>query len=286
MKRNMLYLMTIALWLFFGAFIFFTKEFSFTWLSTIKLEDLGLFGDSYNMLTSLFAGLAFVAVYHTLDIQKSEFNHQHEIMRLEQFNNRFFQMLEIFNNVRKDIYTFSCNDIKKGEMIFEILAEKLINHFAEVDIENLKDLEDAYESFNEEYNLCLKYYFLNLYQVLNYIENDYPSKDEKQKKKYANIVRAQLSQNELFLLFYNGVGIVNIVGSEYKSLIEKYNFFEHVSIKSMVFVKGVDFETVIGQESFHFAMKEYAPCAFGKNKEFLKLNKTQGLEVIGSKHKS
>ncbi len=239
-------LYVFGIWgLFFIVYIFVSKDLgihismpSLPRGDIIKLSALAQLGDAFNILTSLFAGLAFAAVLVTIKIQKEEleetreeFKKQREIMDLQQFDNKFFQMLNVFNDVIKNIKSFNDGYKDGNSMQFQYLRKNILQEFDNVQIDAFIE---KYEEINATYNLSLKYYFLNLYQVLNYIDTDYPIDSFEEKKKYANIVRAQLTKDEVVLLLYNCIGIQHISGMRYKELVEKYAFFEHISYRDLL----------------------------------------------------
>ena len=72
----------------------------------MTLENLGVFGDSFNVLTSLFTGLAFAGVIISVILQTKElkeareqFKGQKEALQNQEFDNKFFQMLNLLNNI-------------------------------------------------------------------------------------------------------------------------------------------------------------------------------------------
>ncbi len=249
----------IIIWgIFFIGYIFVSKEIGFYLTSIpsipkgdiLALSQLAQIGDAFNILTSLFAGLAFAAVIVTIKVQQNElvetreeFKKQRKIMDIQQFDNKFFQMLNVFNEVIKNIKSFKDQHKNGGAMTFQKLRENALLEFTNTEPQHFIS---SFEKFNDTYNLSIKYYFLNLYQILNYIDTEYnidylktdeTNKEEelkKEKKKYTNIVRAQLSKDELVLLFYNCIGVSNINGTRYKELIEEYEFFEHLKYEDLL----------------------------------------------------
>ena len=75
-------------------------------------------------------------------------------------------------------------------------------------------------------NPNLGIYFRNLYRIYKYVdENDVGDKFD-----LTGLLRAQLSEHELALLFYNGL---SASGSEFKILMERYAMFEHLTMASL-----------------------------------------------------
>lgn len=86
--------------------------------------------------------------------------------------------------------------------------------------------KNNFDDFNNAYDSTFKYYFINLYQVLKYIDNY--AEDKNKAKEYTNMLRAQLTKNQLILLAYNAIGVQNFTTNDYQKLVEKYEFFEHL----------------------------------------------------------
>ena len=202
----------------------------------ISLEHIGQIGDSFNILTSLFAGLAFGAIIVTIKVQQQELIETREELERQKFDNKFFQMLNQFNNISNNLILEKDAKELKGKYIFkslnEYFDEKILELYEE-DIYNntVKDnkfeyFKNIFNNFNNDYDTTFKYIFLNLYQILKYIDKNI--KNENIAKEYTNLLRAQLTKYELILLAYNAVGVQNFTTNDYQKLLEKYNFFEHL----------------------------------------------------------
>ena len=71
--------------------------------------------------------------------------------------------------------------------------------------------------------------FRHLYRIFKYIDES-SLIDEDEKYDYACIVRAQLSESELLMLFYNAI---NDDDSKFKRLIEKYAIFNNLNVDEL-----------------------------------------------------
>ena len=91
----------------------------------------------------------------------------------------------------------------RGREAIRHLAGKFRNKYTESEHKESEGerIRDAYNEFHHTFQPHIGHYFRNLYQILRFI-NDSPSEVE-DKKLYGRLVRAQLSSDELFLLFYN-----------------------------------------------------------------------------------
>ena len=199
----------------------------------------GVFGDMFGAVNSLFSGLAFAGLIITLLFQKEElklqreelaetrnelkaqkleFQEQNKTMKRQRFENTFFNMLslqqEITNNLLLQCKIFK-EDIErdvtyKGREAFKGIYE---------------DAVFEYEGFISITNTGLKYilknnwldgytkipatnrfdhYFRHLYRIFKYVDTTDLISDE-ERYEYACIVRSQLSDYELIMLFFNGI---------------------------------------------------------------------------------
>jgi Putative phage abortive infection protein len=83
-----------------------------------------------------------------------------------------------------------------------------------------------YERLQKEHNYVLGHYFRHLYQVLKLIDVD-AELDAASKRKYAGLLRAQLSSDELVLLMLNCVDSM-VDHGEFRTLVVKYRMLEHI----------------------------------------------------------
>ena len=77
-------------------------------------------------------------------------------------------------------------------------------------------IQTAYDSFFIRYQAVLGHYFRNLYNVLKYVKNS----DMENKRVYTNLVRAQLSSDELVLLFYDCLSAYG--KNKFKPIVEEF----------------------------------------------------------------
>lgn len=224
---------------------------------SIGKSGFGEWGDFFGgVLNPILTFLTFMGLLITIILQQSElkqsreeFKGQKESLENQEFDNKFFQMLNLLNNINDRLAINVKEKDLKGKDVFEYLKKKLYNTISipynehlhhnslfnkhETDKQQNVMHEDKFlyfknefDNFNNEYDTTFKYYFINLYQILKYI-NTY-SNDENQAKEYTNMIRAQLTKNALILLAYNAIGVQNFTTNQYQLLVEKYAFFEHL----------------------------------------------------------
>lgn len=233
-------------------------------ISQYSIEKAGQLGDSFGILNSLFSGLGFIALVLTIYLQQQDFRNSKKEIEKQNFENTFFKMLELYNNVAKDlilerpkIYTdiffpdgtekFSYTNYKIGEKLLfrgeknfkgkEVIIELLKiytvykNKFYDEVINKYSKKIDyritIYEDFHKEFENIIGHYFGTIYQILKFINNS----NIENKEDYSNLFRAQFSKSELELLFHHGTSI--IARKSFTALLIKYEFFEHLAINNI-----------------------------------------------------
>ncbi|EHN69910.1 putative phage abortive infection protein [Aliivibrio fischeri] len=182
---------------------------------------------------------------------------QQRITQVQQFENTFFSLLA---NHEK-----SLNKITESKHGKSIADEALTN------LKNKRN-GDRTRSYNFfEYNEITSY-FIVLYQLLKFIKK-YPhteGTDDNDKllieKKYTSLIRAYIPNDVLMLILFNCVVDENSdkkfnYFKEYKSIIERYSFLEHVSIE---YYYNDDLKLIANSYSI-------SNCAFGNNVGEVKL---------------
>jgi len=294
-KEHLFLIRVFLVWVTFMIIVLYFVG-DFTYSSNMKIEKIGQLGDTFNILTSLFTGLAFAGLLISISLQKEELGEvkkefkeqtkalesQQKEMVIQSFDNKFFQMLNLFNNIidglsykrRNTSYATARTHIdytqygginaplpipeefhkyEKREVLIRIK-----NIFEKQLLENQNNFQLSFDYLNREHDTTFKFYFINLYQILKYVDKQFDN-DIESAKNYTNIVRAQLSKDELVLLFYNAIGVIPFSGKNYKILVEKYAFFEHLTYQDLNRNNNID--------TIDILLKKYKIEAFGKNEE-------------------
>lgn len=220
-----------------------------------EVTNRALFGDSYGALNTLFSGLAFAGIITSIFLQsqelretraeikaqKEEFELQTKAMNKQVFETTFFQLLQLHSEIIQSLQIekgFGSNQILvHGRDVFSILfIEKFVNQDSKHeyfhrfgDAETFSnDINGQYLLFHRVYGPLIGHYFRNIYQVLKYVDLS----TVEDKKFYSNLIRAQMSDYELGLLFYNCIS--DLGNTKFKLLIEEYEFFEHLHSLSSI----------------------------------------------------
>lgn len=243
--------------------------------------DQGTFGDMFGAVNALFSGLAFAGLIVTLLYQKEElklqreelaqtreelkgqreeFEEQNKTMKRQRFENTFFNMLSLQQEiVTKLSYTWKHKQ-KTGERNpisgayeYDFVESKYMGREVFEALYNETDvkLKDSNQSYNggiksiiknkgivEFENICdisnLDHYYRHLYRLFKYVDSSPlitktkdDDKDEYEERyDYACIIRSQLSDYELVMLFYNC--LTSNGRAKFKPLIEKYAIFNNL----------------------------------------------------------
>lgn len=199
----------------------------------MNLADKGQFGDSFGVYTSLFSALGFSAVITTLWYQHLTIRDSNLRSELQQFESILFQLLSTHNTILSDI------DVQKNEggetiasgrdCFHRFYTRNLKPAYKRIKNQNKNLTEkqiscDAFDFLFTKQRHNLGHYFRLIYNIFLYIDSSSISKENK--IKYSRIVRAQLSDYELLLLFYNCIHDNGV--DHFKPLVEKYCLFNNL----------------------------------------------------------
>lgn len=220
----------------------------------------GTFGDTFGAVNALFSGLAFAGLIATLLYQKEElklqreelqqtreelkgqreeFEEQNKTLKRQRFENTFFNMLslqqEITNNLfyqdeKENEQTITQHTYKGREVFKEIYENATVKYEGLIYPKNtglkLVLKHNGYNAYTAIADTTrFDHYFRNLYRIFKYIDTT-DLIDQNERYQYACIVRSQLSDYELIMLFFN---CLSDNGKEkFKPLIEKYAILKNI----------------------------------------------------------
>ena len=229
--------------------VFVLGVWGLTWYLLKDLTDRGTFGDMFGATNALFSGLAFVGVIfaillqskelklqrkelsftrYELEGQKIQLEAQNMTLRKQNFENTFFALLRIQNDITNSIDLVDENNkITKGRDCFKVFYNRLKKLWGR-NMEKfrgnseLERIDKTYLAFHNEYQSEFGHYFRNMYNIVKFVDNS----TVKDKRLYTNLIRAQLSSFELALLFYNSLSTMG--REKFVPLIEKYSLLKTV----------------------------------------------------------
>jgi len=254
-------------------------------------QDLGTFGDFFGGILNPLVGLAGVVLLfltwqttrEELKETQKEFKQSNDIfeaqkreMQLQTFDNKFFQMLGFFNDIRNNLEIELSLPDKDDELI-TLRENKGVSSFKGINLSiilneakiHLKTV-DLKLHISEYYRVffLISNYFLTLYQILKFIDKESLIEFEQQKS-YSNIIRSQFSEEELITILFN---LYRLEGSSHKELIEKYSIFEHIE-KSRIEVYIHLLSETLGLDEIELQKEiilKFKISAFGDNQKMIK----------------
>jgi hypothetical protein len=246
------------------------------WL-LLPLTDRGSYGDMFGAVNALISGFAFVMLIYTawmqreelalqreelvatreeLKGQKEQLEQQTKTFELQRFENSFFSLLKAQSDIVNAMEVIDTNSRNiKSRGCFYVWYQKFYKFYTDSkhigfgqETNDINNAMTVYLNVYKKNQNELGHYFRHLYHVIKFINES--SIPDKEKKRYASLVRAQLSAYEHVFLFFNGLSIYGI--EKFKPLIEIYQLLENMP-KDLVLNKNY--------------LKLYSPSAYGDDVE-------------------
>ncbi|MGG7549794.1 putative phage abortive infection protein [Chryseobacterium arthrosphaerae] len=216
----------------------------------ILVDEGNEIGDSFGAVNALFSGFALAGIILTILMQREElklqrneleltrkemqltrkeFISQNSTLKLQQFENTFFNLLNARNNIVSNIEISINNNglskIYKGRDLITKIYSSLLS------------ISPGIEQYKYEYQSLTKSYrelsllSRNLFQIIKFVD-EYSFQQEAMnentiKKNYIDILRDQLSDHEIAFLFYEC--ILNESSLELKRYVIKYGLVDYVN---------------------------------------------------------
>lgn len=188
------------------------------------------------ILSPACAFAALIMLFNSINIQSKELqlsrqalDNQNSLIEKQNFEATFFKMLELHNEVIQLItYDFDTSEVTGRRAISEICKQFKTHHFKEDELFHSTDKvkEDAYAAFYKKYGHEIGHYFRVIYNILKFVKNS--KLNYKDQKIYTDLLRAQLSNDELYLLFHNVLYFTGKGAGQMYVWIVEYNIFKHL----------------------------------------------------------
>lgn len=198
-----------------------------TWLlrkSSIDLASSGQWGDTYGAFNALFGALGFTAVFATLMVQGVALKRQQDDQHLQRFEGSFFELLGLLRELRSQItFRHTPEYIKLTTSVDDTFEKSAAIAAALREVEfwlgameagdpttiDISEVGATYEEYVHRKNeAALAPYFRVMYTILRRISIDRVLTLE-QRKDYGNLLRAQLTSDDIALAGYNAVSSVS-----------------------------------------------------------------------------
>ena len=243
------------------------------WLINKNIDcstERGTFGDMFGAVNALFSGLAFAGLIVTLLYQKEElklqreelaqtreelkgqreeFEEQNKTMKRQRFENTFFNMLslqqEIVANLSFEYYAspnirphnipeeIFYRGVPKGQFHGREVFEGIYKH-AIIEYNGARHPDGIVKILKQNGYIAypvisvttrFDHYFRHLYHIYRFVDTSDLIEDS-ERYNYACIIRSQLSDYELVMMFYNC--LTSNGRAKFKPLIEKYSVFNNL----------------------------------------------------------
>lgn len=227
---------------------------------------LGTFGDFLGgVLNPLLTFGTLVALAITILLQRTQLelaedsaSRNSAVMEKQAFETTFFNMLNLHNTTVQDLkfdpktieipIWYEEDDIDAEEDIdFDNRnPDMLLTPINMADAEGRQVFERVlqlmdsklhpsppnavYHRIQKYHNYILGHYFRTLYQLLELVEEYSEEAGYEEATRYSSIIRAQLSANELILLFYN-CGYELVDTGQFRKLLKRYEILEHMPLR-------------------------------------------------------
>lgn len=157
---------------------------------------------------------------------------QADAIALQNFENSLFQSLGFLNDIVKEISVTSVHDLDEsveGRDAFSTMrwrVARLPEMHNIIDLQDILASEAILQNF-ERYSGHLSIYFRTLYNVYRFLDES----RFKEKKFYSRIIRAQIENEALALLFYNSL---LPQGEKFQEYIYKYDILDNLPVKLLL----------------------------------------------------
>lgn len=181
----------------------------------------GQFGDFFGgTLNPIFGLLSLIAILVTLIVQTKELKHsstalgeQSVHLKNQAFENTFFAMLQICREGISNIEIMDDSQHPKGQRALRELWKRIEGIYKARSIVNSREgdaskrsedclIGESYELFFSKNKQYIGYYLRVIEQLFEFVENNAPENNPNQ---YWKIIRAQMSELEVGLLFYHAI---------------------------------------------------------------------------------
>lgn len=241
--------------LFFSAFFFIVcGDWHFS--TTMSEEKVGQFGDFVGGFIGTILAFAASLLYllalreqrkdvrinqRSLQKQTEEFQNQVselqqsrrayekqlEMMQMQQFDSNFYSYFNIYLEIKTNIIAKNSD----GKSILNVFLAQISRNLSISQLMRKTEYE-AYDAASQEYckavmanNFILAHYFRTFYRLMT-LALSAPIDNEASKMKYVKIIRSQLTEEELLILYYNSH---SRYAGQSKQLFYEYNILKHLS---------------------------------------------------------
>lgn len=212
-------------------------------------NEKALFGDSFGAVNALVSSFAFAGMIVSFFLQKQElklqrkelaaqrdeFKQQNATLKLQRFENTFFNKMELHQQIVNDLKMSDeryLSDSNIYERSTHIVGRELFRFaFEKVSTDKGRGVKSVLAEYGmkgyekSEIPPYFDHYFLHLYSMIKFVDTSC-ALNEKEKYKYISFIRSTLSRYELVWIYYNGLS--KYANTKLKPLIEKYALLDNL----------------------------------------------------------
>lgn len=246
--------------LLFAFVIKVTQDGKISFPGNLDLVYAKRIGESAQVLSIVWSIIGVLLIVMTLNIQKEQFLDNRKFIAKQQFETTFFNMLNVLHNIKqamaREINRGEFSQHLRGQEFIDYLMDDLTTHYKShfgkissdsqittilskinqnIRIEELEreilreELNKVYLAFYANHHTELGHFFRYLFNLLNFtILSRHKYEDE---DIYINLIQAQLSNNELAIIFYNSLSDKSLSKEKkpkFYNILEQYSFFENI----------------------------------------------------------
>lgn len=204
-----------------------------------------------------FSATLFMVV--TFKEQRKQFQEQFRQSNRERFENTFFNKLSMFQDVRTNVekYLLFKHDVQSIEKYYAdfksyyddrrttmpvVVIEKILSDSDIMDVELEKAEEGLgrlYYDYAAGYGGSIGYFFRYIHNMINFVIDQWGQSDDGvvDVKRYLNLIQAQMSDEELGLIFYDAIsahGLNRHYDKVFKANLDRYGFLENISSEALL----------------------------------------------------
>lgn len=270
-----IYIVLTVLFFVFALFFFCWKQNIFEFEFAIISDKFGQFGDFFGgVLGTIFALISVLFLINTLVEQRKVTLENKKLVETQRFNDLFFELLNIYQEQTKELQDKETKLIKEDNTDYIKTIEYNNKDFFDYNkikcqesfnpqtsfVKNLKESKKIYSLFYLKNKSKLAIYYRTLYRIFDLIEKS-ELLDDASKKVYAKIIRAQLTESELFFLRYNSL---TYYGENFIQYINRYNVLKHLPHFELLEFKSwwieLNAEERIGIDMLFFCINDLIKC--------------------------
>lgn len=236
---NKWYYIIPTILVFIVAFILFTWKQDFSYDDSIKSDVFGQFGDFFaGILGPLFSLVSILLLIKTFGQQQEITSENKDLTNTQRFNDMFFELINLYQSQTAELQ----DDVEIDEVDVNGQIKRMsygcdnkdFFDFNKIKIQQEFNVQKSYsknrfQALSDFSNFYIKHkskvgiYFRTLYRIFDLIDKS--DLTEKNRIIYSKIVRAQLTESELFFLRYDAM---SYSGSKFTAYINKYNILKHI----------------------------------------------------------